>query len=78
MREAAKSAGHDRVLSAGPPSKAISDASEVGEHFADKSALIERLKALITEKQIVTVLVKGSRSAAMEEIVHALQENGTC
>jgi UDP-N-acetylmuramoyl-tripeptide--D-alanyl-D-alanine ligase len=24
------------------------------------------------------VLVKGSRSAAMEEVVHALQENGTC
>ncbi len=42
------------------------------------SALIARLKALITEKQIVTVLVKGSRSAAMEEVVHALQENGTC
>ena len=76
--EAAKAAGLDRVLSAGPLSKAISDASEVGEHFADKSALIERLKALITEKQIVTVLVKGSRSAAMEEVVHALQENGTC
>ncbi len=48
--EAAKAAGLDRVLSAGPLSKAISDASEVGEHFADKSALIERLKALITEK----------------------------
>ena len=78
MGEAAKAAGLDRVLSAGPLSKAISDASEVGEHFADKSALIERLKALITEKQIVTVLVKGSRSAAMEEVVHALQENGTC
>ena len=76
--EAAKAAGLDRVLSAGTLSKAISDASEVGEHFADKSALIERLKALITEKQIVTVLVKGSRSAAMEEVVHALQENGTC
>ncbi|KAE9856832.1 Mur ligase, partial [Escherichia coli] len=25
-----------------------------------------------------TGLVKGSRSAAMEEVVHALQENGTC
>jgi UDP-N-acetylmuramoyl-tripeptide--D-alanyl-D-alanine ligase len=66
------------VLSAGKLSQAISHASGVGEHFADKAALIERLKALITEKQIVTVLVKGSRSAAMEEVVHALQENGTC
>ena len=77
-REAAKAAGLDCVLSAGKLSQAISQASGVGEHFADKTALIARLKALITEKQIVTVLVKGSRSAAMEEVVHALQENGTC
>ena len=76
--EAAKAAGLDCVLSVGKLSQAISHASGVGEHFADKAALIERLKALITEKQIVTVLVKGSRSAAMEEVVHALQENGTC
>ena len=76
--EAAKAAGLDCVLSTGKLSQAISQASGVGEHFADKAALIERLKALITEKQIVTVLVKGSRSAAMEEVVHALQENGTC
>jgi UDP-N-acetylmuramoyl-tripeptide--D-alanyl-D-alanine ligase len=76
--DAAKAAGLDCVLSAGKLSQAISQASGVGEHFADKDALIERLKSLITEKQIVTVLVKGSRSAAMEEVVHALQENGTC
>ena len=76
--EAAKAAGLDCVLSTGKLSQAISQASGVGEHFADKAAMIERLKALMTEKQIVTVLVKGSRSAAMEEVVHALQENGTC
>lgn len=76
--EAAKASGIDRVLSAGHLSKNISQASGVGEHFADKAALIARLKALIEEQQIVTVLVKGSRSAAMEEVVHALQENGTC
>ena len=66
------------MLSAGKLSQAISQASGVGEHFATKAELIERLNALIAEKQIVTVLVKGSRSAAMEEVVHALQENGTC
>ncbi|WP_039030378.1 UDP-N-acetylmuramoyl-tripeptide--D-alanyl-D-alanine ligase [Leclercia adecarboxylata] len=76
--EAAKASGIDRVLSAGHLSKNISQASGVGEHFADKVALIARLKALVAEQQIVTVLVKGSRSAAMEEVVHALQENGTC
>ncbi|WP_312269950.1 UDP-N-acetylmuramoyl-tripeptide--D-alanyl-D-alanine ligase [Pseudescherichia sp.] len=76
--EAAKASGLDRVLSVGVQSKGISDASGVGEHFNDKAALIARLKALIAEQQMITILVKGSRSAAMEEVVHALQENGTC
>ncbi|MGA6803398.1 hypothetical protein ACPEHR_12360, partial [Escherichia coli] len=44
----------------------------------DKTALITRLKSLIAEQQVITILVKGSRSAAMEEVVRALQENGTC
>ncbi|MGK0704474.1 UDP-N-acetylmuramoyl-tripeptide--D-alanyl-D-alanine ligase [Yokenella regensburgei] len=76
--EAAKDAGIDRVLSVGVLSKVISSASEAGEHFADKASLIAYLRALVEEKSIITVLVKGSRSAAMEEVVRALQENGTC
>ena len=76
--EAAKAAGIDCVLSSGKLSKAISDASGVGEHFADKAALIARLQTLIEEQQIITILVKGSRSAAMEEVVRALQEKGSC
>ena len=76
--EAAKAAGIDRVLSVGKHSHAISTASGVGEHFADKTALITRLKSLIAEQQVITILVKGSRSAAMEEVVRALQENWTC
>ncbi len=76
--EAAKAAGIDRVLSVGKQSHAISTASGVGEHFADKTALIARIKSLIAEQQVITILVKGSRSAAMEEVVRALQENGTC
>ena len=71
-------AGIDRVLSVGKQSHAISTASGVGEHFADKTALIARIKSLIAEQQVITILVKGSRSAAMEEVVRALQENGTC
>lgn len=76
--EAAKAADIDCVLSTGKLSQAISNASGVGEHFADKSALVARLKTLVEEHQTMTVLVKGSRSAAMEEVVRALQENGTC
>ncbi|MCL9672889.1 UDP-N-acetylmuramoyl-tripeptide--D-alanyl-D-alanine ligase [Citrobacter sp. MNAZ 1397] len=76
--ETAKAVGIDRVLSVGKISKAISDASGVGEHFDDKAAMVARLEALIAEKQIITILVKGSRSAAMEEVARALQEKRAC
>lgn len=76
--EAAKTAGIDRVLSVGNLSQAISDASGAGEHFTDKASAIARLNTLIKEHKTITILVKGSRSAAMEEVVRALQENGTC
>mgnify|MGYP000592766288 CR=1 FL=1 len=36
------------------------------------------LRELLAEHKIMTILVKGSRSAAMEEVVRALQETGTC
>lgn len=76
--EAAKAAGIDRVLSVGVLSEIISSASEVGEHFTDKQAVISRLSTLLAEHSIITILVKGSRSAAMEEVVRALQERATC
>lgn len=76
--EAAKAAGIDKVLSVGTLSKALSEASGVGEHFNDKAAVTARLKVLIAEQKIITILVKGSRSSAMEEVVRELQENGTC
>ena len=75
---AAKAAGIDRVLSVGTLSQAISTASGAGEHFTDKASAIARLNTLINEHKTITILVKGSRSAAMEEVVRALQENGTC
>ncbi|BDA56768.1 TPA: UDP-N-acetylmuramoyl-tripeptide--D-alanyl-D-alanine ligase [Raoultella ornithinolytica] len=76
--EAAKAAGLDRVLSTGVLSAEISRASGVGEHLSDKASLVARLRELTAEHKIITILVKGSRSAAMEEVVRALQENGTC
>lgn len=76
--EAAKAAGIDCVISVGKLSETISKASEVGEHFTDKKTAIVRLKALLAEHSMMTILVKGSRSAAMEEVVRALQEKGTC
>jgi len=76
--EAAKQARIDRVLSVGVLSETLSQASGVGEHFADKPALIRRLQALIAQHPKLTILVKGSRSAAMEEVVRALQEKQAC
>ena len=76
--EAAKFAAIDCVLSVGVLSEALSHASGVGEHFTDKAALVTRLKALITTHPELTILVKGSRSAAMEDVVRALQEKQAC
>ncbi|MGM3182842.1 UDP-N-acetylmuramoyl-tripeptide--D-alanyl-D-alanine ligase [Dickeya oryzae] len=76
--EAARNANIDKVLSVGTLSALIGEASGTGEHFDNKTALIERLRALVTQHNTITVLIKGSRSAAMEQVVHALQENATC
>ncbi len=40
-----------------------------GRHFADQASLIE---ALATEESTTTILIKGSRSAAMDKVVAAL------
>ncbi|MGK3142945.1 UDP-N-acetylmuramoyl-tripeptide--D-alanyl-D-alanine ligase [Pantoea sp. C2G6] len=76
--EAARDAGIDRVLTTGKFSHFISESSGVGEHFSDKTTLTERLRQLLSEHSQITVLIKGSRSAAMEQVVQSLQEKGTC
>ncbi|MGX8941095.1 UDP-N-acetylmuramoyl-tripeptide--D-alanyl-D-alanine ligase [Symbiopectobacterium sp. Eva_TO] len=76
--EVARDAGIDTVLSIGTLSQAISLTSERGEHFSDRAALIARLKTLLSAHGTISILVKGSRSSAMEYVVHALQENAAC
>ncbi|MDX5628930.1 MULTISPECIES: UDP-N-acetylmuramoyl-tripeptide--D-alanyl-D-alanine ligase [unclassified Brenneria] len=76
--EAARAAGIDKVLSVGTLSELIGHASGKGEHFQNKAALVSRLGELVSEHKIISILVKGSRSAAMEQVVRALQENATC
>ncbi|MDH1262220.1 UDP-N-acetylmuramoyl-tripeptide--D-alanyl-D-alanine ligase [Pseudomonas sp. GD03944] len=49
--------------------RAIEAFGENGRHFADQASLIEALRA---EQGDTTILIKGSRSAAMENIVAAL------
>lgn len=68
----------DKVLSVGHASQFASAASGKGEHFSDKSALVARLQALLADEQPASVLIKGSRGARMEHIVHSLLEAAPC
>lgn len=71
-------AGIDQVLSIGQFSQHISAGNIVGEHFVTKTKLVERLKALLSQHQEMTILIKGSRSAAMEQVVELLKEKDAC
>lgn len=71
-------AGIDKVLSFSPLSQIISEVSGYGEHFQDKVSLTSRLVQLLYEHAVITVLVKGSRSTEMEQVVRTLQEKALC
>ena len=69
----AKAAGIDRLFAVGPLSVAAAAAFGAhGEHHADKAALAASLARQLHAG--VTCLVKGSRSAGMEQVVSALKE----
>ncbi len=76
--DAIRMAGIDKVLSVGTLSRFIGEASGRGEHFQDQASLTSRLAQLLSEHAVITLLVKGSHSSAMEQVVHALQEKATC
>ena len=76
--DAVRLAGIDKVLSVGKLSGLIGESSGCGEHFPDQASLTSRLAQLLSEHAVITVLVKGSRSAAMEQVVRALQEKVSC
>ncbi|EAS42490.1 UDP-N-acetylmuramoyl-tripeptide--D-alanyl-D-alanine ligase [Photobacterium profundum] len=71
----------DKVFTFGCASAVVSDLNQ-GQHFADKSKLIEQLQAQLHLRNInqqhyqeVTVLAKGARSSRMEDVIAALQED---
>ncbi|TDB62165.1 UDP-N-acetylmuramoyl-tripeptide--D-alanyl-D-alanine ligase [Photorhabdus khanii] len=76
--EAVASNSIDRVFSVGTSSAYISEASGRGQHFADKAALVAALVPLLQQHTVISVLVKGSRSTAMEDVVSAIQGSFTC
>ncbi|WP_339486476.1 UDP-N-acetylmuramoyl-tripeptide--D-alanyl-D-alanine ligase [Pseudomonas sp. EL_65y_Pfl2_R95] len=60
----------DALYAVGPlMAYAVEDFATNGRHFADQTSLIQALQA---ESSDSTILIKGSRSAAMENIVAAL------
>ncbi|MDR0218960.1 MAG: UDP-N-acetylmuramoyl-tripeptide--D-alanyl-D-alanine ligase [Enterobacteriaceae bacterium] len=76
--EAIASTHIEQLLSVGPLSAHISEASGRGQHFTGKTELVAALLPLLKEHKIISVLIKGSRSAAMEEVVGLLKENFQC
>jgi len=76
--DAARLAGVDKVISVGQLSHVLSSAAGNGEHYQNKAAVIARVAELLSEHAVITVLIKGSRSAAMEQVVRALQEKAPC
>jgi len=75
----ARAAGVERLFTSGELSRhAASAFGEGAEHFASRTALISALRAALAGAPgEVRVLVKGSRSAAMEAVVKALFEGET-
>jgi UDP-N-acetylmuramoyl-tripeptide--D-alanyl-D-alanine ligase len=71
--ERARSAGIERLWCCGPLSRAAVEAfGPQGRHFADREALAAALRPALAAGD--TILVKGSRSAGMEQVVAALLE----
>jgi UDP-N-acetylmuramoyl-tripeptide--D-alanyl-D-alanine ligase len=74
--ERARQRGIDRLFAVGPLGVATVEAFGTGgEHFDDKTALIAALQAQLHPG--VTCLVKGSRSAGMEQVAAAIAKGAT-
>jgi UDP-N-acetylmuramoyl-tripeptide--D-alanyl-D-alanine ligase len=68
---AAQEKGIDRIFAVGELSPiTVAAFGEGAMHFADKASLIAALKPLLHKD--MTILIKGSRSGALEEVVNAL------
>ena len=71
--ELAKQQNIDCVVSVGQLSELISQLSGVGHHFIDKQCAVDYLLNLLRLHPTLTMLVKGSRSAKMEDLIVEIQ-----
>ncbi len=73
--EMARAEGIERLYAVGELSRAaVHSFGKGGRHFSDRQALIETLGNELTPE--MTLLIKGSRSMHMEEVVDALMATG--
>lgn len=68
----------DSIFCVGEKMQALAESNSVAKHFSNKelltNALFSSLQALLEEKKNITILVKGSRSMQMEQVVQQIQE----
>lgn len=75
LGQGARDAGLDRLWAVGPLSRAaVAAFGPGGEHFEAQGDLIQSLESALTADD--WVLVKGSRSSAMDRVVRALVVEG--
>jgi len=74
VSEYAKDKKIDALLSVGVYGQLVADAfGQEGRCFSNKAELINALRAMLAKD--VVVLVKGSRSSAMDEVVEAIKDD---
>ena len=64
----------DCVVSVGNLSRIISEFSQVGHHFANQPDAANYLLTLLCQHSTLTMLVKGSRSAKMENLIETIKQ----
>lgn len=64
----------DHFLCLGNFMQAFAEQNDKAEHFSDIELLNSKLLNIIQTKNNVTILVKGSRSMAMERVIHFIQQ----
>ena len=72
--ELAKQQKLDCVVSVGQLSQFVSQSSEVGHHFNDKQEATNYIITLLRQYPNLTMLVKGSRSAKMEDVIEQIKQ----